>query len=74
MILARLKIQVGVSTHSIRYRILKADMEALDTEFEKSFNPFDPIQDTESSPGDQPVVGLLIVSTHSIRYRILKAG
>ena len=61
-----------VSTHSIRYRILKAPRSPSKPTNHRCFNPFDPIQDTESLPvlrsGHQP----RLVSTHSIRYRILK--
>ena len=61
-----------VTTHSIRYRILKEDVPDEDVVEFAGYNPFDPIQDTERgshgcgglSPGD--------VTTHSIRYRILK--
>ena len=37
-----------------------------------SFNPFDPIQDTESAQMQDGNEGKGAVSTHSIRYRILK--
>ena len=36
-----------VSTHSIRYRILKVEKVGGMPELRRSFNPFDPIQDTE---------------------------
>ena len=39
-----------VSTHSIRYRILKGAETAVHLDDEIGFNPFDPIQDTESRP------------------------
>ena len=39
-----------------------------------SFNPFDPIQDTERYFYRQNLLKRLLVSTHSIRYRILKGG
>ena len=38
-----------VSTHSIRYRILKGAVGTLRKGILSSFNPFDPIQDTESA-------------------------
>ena len=38
----------------------------------RCFNPFDPIQDTESLPGGYSSHRRDLVSTHSIRYRILK--
>ena len=37
-----------VSTHSIRYRILKGGYSVKLTAGSTRFNPFDPIQDTES--------------------------
>ena len=37
-----------VTTHSIRYRILKAWLECGSSTSRRSYNPFDPIQDTES--------------------------
>ena len=37
-----------VSTHSIRYRILKEGLQARQPPAPPRFNPFDPIQDTES--------------------------
>ena len=40
-----------VTTHSIRYRILKADIESEAEEADTCYNPFDPIQDTESGDG-----------------------
>ena len=39
-----------------------------------SFNPFDPIQDTESGAQVDKAAELQEVSTHSIRYRILKGA
>ena len=61
-----------VSTHSIRYRILKAGVDRAPWRVDVGFNPFDPIQDTESIRC-LPVRWIdLVVSTHSIRYRILK--
>ena len=39
----------GVSTHSIRYRILKATTDCCRSTTPTRFNPFDPIQDTESA-------------------------
>ena len=41
-------LPLPVSTHSIRYRILKESMIVLPNISQLSFNPFDPIQDTES--------------------------
>ena len=40
-----------VSTHSIRYRILKVTCQSRAVSVHHSFNPFDPIQDTESRKG-----------------------
>ena len=42
----------GVSTHSIRYRILKAVNDEGVVPQVSGFNPFDPIQDTERSQLD----------------------
>ena len=39
---------VEVTTHSIRYRILKANWLMPVPTFRLRYNPFDPIQDTES--------------------------
>ena len=65
-------IPIKVSTHSIRYRILKGWHCERCGKRLPSFNPFDPIQDTER--WDNINFGeARKVSTHSIRYRILKA-
>ena len=40
--------------------------------WENGYNPFDPIQDTESWSEDMPAQPMGNVTTHSIRYRILK--
>ena len=44
---------VQVSTHSIRYRILKEAAKATLDVTAQSFNPFDPIQDTERLTGNE---------------------
>ena len=62
----------GVTTHSIRYRILKERMAGGFKAMGHGYNPFDPIQDTESSSGAIPTNSKSKVTTHSIRYRILK--
>ena len=49
--MARMATSLGgrwVSTHSIRYRILKVSNVDDDLDNPIGFNPFDPIQDTES--------------------------
>ena len=43
-----------VTTHSIRYRILKEDKPQLDAVAIPGYNPFDPIQDTERSKSAGP--------------------
>ena len=43
-----MEIVPKVSTHSIRYRILKGLQELQGRIGDRGFNPFDPIQDTES--------------------------
>ena len=63
-----------VSTHSIRYRILKVVIVSEAVASRTSFNPFDPIQDTESAVLCGEAIHGYQVSTHSIRYRILKVG
>ena len=49
---------VAVTTHSIRYRILKAPLLIGLAKELLGYNPFDPIQDTESLP-IQPSPGVL---------------
>ena len=64
----------AVSTHSIRYRILKALFNTSLVLQLDSFNPFDPIQDTERLLQEGVRLAAEPVSTHSIRYRILKVS
>ena len=69
---AAIKYVWKVSTHSIRYRILKVSVGYASKQATPGFNPFDPIQDTERRVPARDCNSASLVSTHSIRYRILK--